>query len=65
MVNRIQFYCRFAVKFNLRRYTEVIMYHVAQREVYTSGMFYGQKIPTMHTAVRPAAFNAQTLSHHI
>ena len=30
--------------------TEVIMYHVARREVYTHGMFFGQKIPTMHTA---------------
>eukprot|EP00740_Mantoniella_antarctica_P021837 CAMPEP_0198689194 /NCGR_PEP_ID=MMETSP1468-20131203/132219_1 /TAXON_ID=1461545 /ORGANISM="Mantoniella sp, Strain CCMP1436" /LENGTH=52 /DNA_ID=CAMNT_0044439911 /DNA_START=336 /DNA_END=494 /DNA_ORIENTATION=- len=26
------------------------MYHVARREVYTHGMFFGQKIPTMHTA---------------
>ena len=30
--------------------TEVIMYHVARREGYTHGMFFGQKIPTMHTA---------------
>jgi uncharacterized surface protein with fasciclin (FAS1) repeats len=30
--------------------TEVMMYHVARRELYTHGMFFGQKIPTMHTA---------------
>ena len=35
--------------------TEVMLYHVARGETYTSGMFFGQKVPTLHTSAPSVA----------
>ena len=39
--------------------TEGMLYHVARGETYTSGMFFGQKVPTPHTSA-PGAERCET-----